>query len=380
MIATDSPAPAASLPWRTRLRWALIIACFSIAVAGARALTEPTWPTDFDQFWHAARALMTGRNPYTVVGPGRELQWNWPMFYPLPAVLITLPFSLLPVAAGRVAFVAASSALLGFAITRDGLARLPTFLSAAYLIAIARTQWSPLLLASMWLPWLGAVLLAKPNVGAACFAALESKRAVVISIMSGTILLALSFIAMPTWPREFLHALESKTAVSPPVTRPGGFLLLLALLRWRLPEGRLLAALSLVPHTPSLYDLLPLFLIPRTVRETTILALCTHALFALIVVLGPFSTFDGYAESLGRWSPIIVFVPALAMLMRRPNRARAAIGEALPGHVAGTMLDLSPAPAPNAARGQLGRLDTALLALLGTSAAMLVWVSVATRR
>jgi hypothetical protein len=48
-----------------------------------------------------------------------------------------------------------------------------------------------------------------------------------------------------------------------PVLRPGGWLLLLALIRWRTPEGRLLAALACVPQTGGLYDTLPLFLTIR---------------------------------------------------------------------------------------------------------------------
>src|SRR5439155_104266 len=58
------------------------------------------------------------------------------------------------------------------------------------------------------------------------------------------------------------YPLPALVALAPPRRRPGGFLMPAALLRWRRPEGRLLAALCCVPHVTTLYETLPLFLVP----------------------------------------------------------------------------------------------------------------------
>ena len=52
----------------------------------------------------------------------------------------------------------------------------------------------------------------------------------------------------------------------------GGPLILLALLRWRRPEARLLVALGCIPHTTMLYEALPLFLVARRWQEGVLLA------------------------------------------------------------------------------------------------------------
>jgi hypothetical protein len=57
--------------------------------------------------------------------------------------------------------------------------------------------------------------------------------------------------------RDWLDALAGATLSVPPITRPGDFLLLLGLLRWRTLEGRLFAALALVPQTTVIYEALP---------------------------------------------------------------------------------------------------------------------------
>jgi hypothetical protein len=38
----------------------------------ALGLANPDFTSDFDQVWAGARALLQGRDPYAIVGPGRE--------------------------------------------------------------------------------------------------------------------------------------------------------------------------------------------------------------------------------------------------------------------------------------------------------------------
>lgn len=345
-----------------------MLGVFAGALALARALHEPGWPTDFDQFHFAARRLLQGGNPYDDIGPGRAFQWDWPLYYPLPSVLLVMPLAWLPVVAGRVVFATASGAVLGYALSREGLWRLPVAFSAAFMIAIFRSQWSPLITAAFFLPWAAVFLAAKPNVALPVLAGARSWRYAALLVGIGAVAGAISLVAQPAWPLDWWRALQTKHYVSAPVLNPGGFLLLLALVRWRRPEARVFAVLACIPQTPSLYDLLLLFLVPRTVRETTLLSLLTTALFAFIVATGPFEDFYRYAYHLERAATWIVWIPVLLMILRRPN-------------VAG---DDGPRLASNVSLRQwieaLPRVDAILLALAGASAGLLIWLTLNTQR
>lgn len=357
-----------------RSRWrrppvagALLVGALATLIALARALHEPGWATDFDQFHFAANALLGGRNPYAEVGPGGAFRWDWPLYYPLPTVLLVVPFAWLPVAAGRVLFASVSGAVLGYAACRDGYWRLPLCLSAAFLVAIFRSQWSPLVTAAFFLPWAGVFLAAKPNVALAVVAGARTRRHFLWLVGLGAALGLASLAVKPTWPVDWLRVQFTREFISAPVMNPGGLLLLAALVRWRRPEARILAVLACVPQTPSLYDLLPLFVIARSLREVTVLSLLTTALLALVVALGPFPAFNDYVHLLERWAIFIVYLPALAMVLRRPN-----------------VNEPPPAPGPPAGAASwlraLPRLDAILLAAAAASAAMLVWLTLASRR
>ena len=41
-----------------------------------------------------AEAWMAGKDPYSIVGPGREFDQYFPLLYPIPAVLVGVPFTL----------------------------------------------------------------------------------------------------------------------------------------------------------------------------------------------------------------------------------------------------------------------------------------------
>src|SRR6185295_16965098 len=105
-------------------------------------------------------------------------------------------------------------------------------LGGPMLIAIFSVEWTPLLAAAVLFPWLGAVWVAKPTAGAVLFAAYPDRRAV----FGGLVLIALAFAASPHWVAGWREALAGAPH-RPEVLRLGGILLLLGLLRWRLPEG-----------------------------------------------------------------------------------------------------------------------------------------------
>jgi hypothetical protein len=353
---------------RTALHGALVAGSLALVLSLARLVFEPALAPDFDQWHFAARAMLHGENPYRVIGPGGEFEWAWPLFYPLPTVVFTMPFAWLPVDAARVAFCTVSGAVFGYAICRDGYWRLPALLSAAFLIAVWRVQWSLLITAVYFVPAAALVLLAKPNIGAAMVAGVRSRRQLLWLVASGAVLLGVSLVLSPRWPLDWLAALRTKPFVSAPVMNPGGFLLPLALVRWRRPEARLFAALACVPQTPALYELVPLFVVPLSLRGTTALALLTSVLHFTITASGPFPSFYQYSHRLEQLAIFIVWLPMLVVILRRPNV-------------------WTDPPAPQVAPGTwrervaaLPRLDAWLLLATAAMFAFFVWATFVTRQ
>jgi len=269
----------------------------------------PPSTSDLDQLLLAARALFRGENPYAAVA-GRQF---YPLFYPLPAVLIAAPFALLPNQLAHAAWAAVSAAALAVAAIRWGRGLPPVLLSASFLNAVVLGQWSPLLTAGLVIPSIGALWVAKPSVGAALLVARPTR----VAIFGGGAILLASLAAWPSWPKEWLHTL-AWSAHRPPVLRPGGAILLLALLRWRTPEGRLVAALACVPQTVGFYETVPLFLVARTRYQGYLLAALSYvAAFSSVLVFprAPGMTLEAVLDR--RWPLLLLFsyIPALILLL-----------------------------------------------------------------
>jgi hypothetical protein len=243
--------------------------------------SSPGYGSDLDQVWYGSRALLRGLDPYSVVGPGLEFDKGFPLYYPLPAIIAFLPLALLPLETARFVFVGASALLLAYAVTAHGWHRLPMFLSGAYLASLAAVQWAPLLTAAFLLPWLGPVLLLKPNIGIALLLASPSRRLLAWTVLGGGSVILVSLAVDPSWPARWLTLVRSGPHFTPPVLYLGGPFVLLALLRWRRPEARLLVALACVPHTTLPYETLPLLLVARTAKETLFLAGLSFATLVL---------------------------------------------------------------------------------------------------
>ena len=236
-----------------------------------------TWPLG------GASALLHHIDPYTnpVFGPGKPYPYGDFLFYPLPAVLVALPFTALPPYFAGALFFGIGSAALGYAVTRDGYDRLLIFLSSPFFVAAYVAQWSPLIMAAAFLPWLLPLAFAKPNLGLAIGVAYPSRRGFVIT----AVVYALSLFIMPSWPIEWLKNLRGTPHPLPVVIIPG-FVLLLAAVAWRRPAGRLLLVMALVPQLMFFYDQLPLWLIPKTWRQSLFLSLSSWVASAA----GPIST------------------------------------------------------------------------------------------
>jgi hypothetical protein len=101
------------------------------------------------------------------------------------------------------------------------------------------------------------------------------------------------------------------------VLRSWGWLLLLAALRWRTPEGRLLLLLSLIPQTTALHGALPLFLVAENRWQSygLVVASFVAAVWqALILPASGIRLAEGLAQ---RWPVLLVllWLPALALVL-----------------------------------------------------------------
>ena len=257
--------------------------------------------------WQSARTVLEGGTPYQD-DPNTFKR----LFYPLPAVLFGLPFVWLSPENAAVAFITCSAAVLGFAITRDGFARVSIVFSICFLSAAQLAQTSILLLGFALIPMLRGLLVLKPNIGLALFAWRPSLRA---ALLAAGILL-LSFLVLPSWPAHWLAVSRDFPAHHSPMRTGVGACGLLGLLRWRRPEARLLVAMTVIPHGLYFYDDLPLWLVAATSRESIILSACSW-----LGWFGWLATTDGTSTAIAPWLAAALYVPCTIMVLRRPNSA-----------------------------------------------------------
>jgi hypothetical protein len=293
----------------------LVVGLAAGVVCWASYHIAPASTSDFDIIIVAGQALLRGEDPYALVPAASPV--GDPLFYPLPTVLLVLPLTQIPLELARALWAALSAGLLTLAAVRYGRGLAVALVSAPFLNAIVLGQWSPLLTAAAVLPFLGPFLVMKPSIGTAIWAAYPSR----LALVGGASILGASVAVMPDWPAAWLAGLE-KGYHTAPIAMPGGFVLLAALWRWRTPEGRLLAGLACVPQIPGLYELVPLFLIPRERREAYLLAILSYV--AAFAGMHLFPRVDGnplVIELHQRWPLILilVYLPALALVLR-PTR------------------------------------------------------------
>lgn len=321
-LPTRGRAQGGAPPLRRRLVVVALIATTASLVTLSEAYRPPDHPGDFGLVWFGAKALLHGANPYPLVGP--DLIYNWPwqvLLYPATAMIAAIPFSFLPQLAATVLFVWLSTALLAYAITADGWYRLPIFLSSTFLIAASAAQWSPLVTAALCIPSLAWVVAVKPNLGLALLASATSLRPIKVAFVGGVILTTISLIVYPAWPVQWLQAIQSVTIMHVPMLLPGGPFVLLALLRWRRPEARLIVALACVPQTNSWYEGLPLFLVPATFRQSLMLSVVSTSgiLFQEQFMVARSEKEINYFT--GILMIAFVYLPATLLVLHRPNEA-----------------------------------------------------------
>jgi hypothetical protein len=315
----------------------LVAVCAALAAAActlAFYYGRPLSVSDFDVIWVGARALRAHQDPYAAI---RSPPWPWNLQYPLPALLVALPASYLSLELARAAWMALGVGLLAWALTRRAWWPLIALAGGQAFVSVQSVQWTPLLAAGVLLAPLQVLWAVKPTSGLPLFAGYPNRRTVV----GGLVLLGLAFLAWPHWLDGWLVAAH-RAPHRPAVLRPGGVLLLLALLRWRLPEGRQLAALALMPLAPHLYEALPLLLVARSRRELLGLSVC-GTLGLLAVALLPQGADPDHGPV--AWMEILIscYLPALVVVLRHPN---APVGRLAPLELIPTSVERMAGPRP----------------------------------
>ena len=314
-------APASRPHRRTRLIASLAVGLGSFGLALIFRLVLKQQSSDFDQIVIGARRTLAGLTPYTASPlPGLD----WPIYYPMPALVLGLPFAAMSLATAHAVFSGISGGLFTWALSRDGDAKLFSLGTWPYILTVSLGQWGPLLMATSGIPMIAWLVIAKPNLGLALAAAYGTRwiRARSLLVNAGAIgaLLVISWFLRPHWFAEWRALIRTPTPhIIVPLTAIGGPLLLLTLVRWRRPEARLIAALACVPQTFSSYDSLLVFLVPETRREALLLVAGTMCATLAIALLGTAPT---YAETVRRFAPVriaLVYLPAVAIILRRPN-------------------------------------------------------------
>jgi hypothetical protein len=277
----------------------------------------PGFFTDFDYFWIAGHAVSRGLDPYAVTREAIEQgTYRVPFYYPATAAVLLAPFGALSRHLALALFTALGMGLLAASV--DGWRRW-IVLSPPALQAIMLGQWSPWLTAAVGLPWLGFVWAGKPSIGLGLFAGWPSR----LALAGGLAILLLSLILLPDWPADWLQALRETPQYTAPVQRVGGPLLLLAFLRWRRPEARLLGLMALIPHTTGIYEQLPLLLIPQTKRTFVVLMGLSYLAAVLVYTVVPYEPSPNVLLRVQRGLTLqwpyflfLVWLPALYMVLR----------------------------------------------------------------
>ena len=248
-----------------------------------------------------------GGSPYAL-----RLRSTDAALYPFTTMLLLAPLLLIPFKFVAAVFCGVLSALLGFAILRQGpLWRLLIFASPCYLSALHSVQWSPLLVAALLLPPLLPSAVAKPQLGVVLLVAGRWSRTT-IAVTAGIVLVSL--LIFPQWPLEWLHhgSLGTFNGRSPILVVPG-FLLAAAFLLIRTARGRLFIAAA-VTLQRYFYDQLPLFLVADSAIQMGILLACSWAVAIASMALGWWQPESG-VQDLRTWVALVIclFLPAMAM-------------------------------------------------------------------
>jgi hypothetical protein len=304
---------------RRRIGISLAVGLFVALVAYLHAHFTP-WTFDIDQTVQGMGVLWRHQDPYAVMGPhGSVVVMGFRLFYPLPALLVTAPVAWLPLEVARTLLLAAGSAWLAYALAAGDRWRLVTLASAPFLYSILVGGWEPAMMAAALTPGAAIMYLVKPNEGLAfAIGTGPITRRVLLGVGAAVLLLVVSLVVLPSWPFDWRASLATAEHFSAPIQHAGGFLVLLALLKWRRPEARILAVMACVPQTLFPYASLPLFLVPRTRVELLVLAGLSY-IPVFVLHANRSLNFIGMNQHVGAAITLALYLPCVVMVLRRPN-------------------------------------------------------------
>jgi len=257
---------------------------------------------DFRWALHLAQKLLARQNPYDT--PLEQ--------YPLTAALFALPFLRLQPETAAGTFYGLSSALLAFGLTRHSYRGLLIFLAYPYWAGLLSVQWSPIIAASAFFPFLLPVTMAKPQIGLPVFFTSASRRGIVACFIAG----ALSLAVLPRWPLLWVAQMKHYEHFVPLLVLPGP-LLLLALWRYRDRDAILLLLAACVPQR-WFFDSFILWLIPKSRRE-----ILATVFFSWGAGIWRWYYVPHNFTEVGRWAVIFLYLPMLAIVLTRSVAAAA---------------------------------------------------------
>jgi hypothetical protein len=260
---------------------------------------------DFNWAYRAARALLSGNNPYADTPAGT-------IPYPLPAAFAALPFAAFPPELAAALFFGISSGLLALGLLRQGPERLLIFFAYPYWAALMAAQWTPLVMCTAFFPLAFAFWIAKPQIGAPVALTHLSRT----GLLAGAALLLASFALRPRWPLEWIPQLHGYQHFVPLLVLPGP-LLALALWRWRDRDALLLFLACVLPQR-WFYDSFLLWLIPKTRRSILATVACSW-----VVGLWRWYHIPHTWQQVGLWCVLGFYVPMLVVVLLRTRHVPA---------------------------------------------------------
>ena len=320
---SESAVAAKARPARTKsavVSHGVLFLVLALAfVLGARYLLYAWMPdrtSDFDLLYDSAARLVAGDNPYPT---GMQ---RFP--YPLPAVLLAVPFTAIPLWLARPIFDVLAGWAFVYALWKHrGPFALLAVVSGAYLFAMVKGQTTPLMVAASLIPALGFLLAVRPNTSAALWI---SRPSWIALLTAGAFLIG-SLVVLPSWPRDWWMALPADYKVlAPPILRPFGFVLLLAAIRWRSPEARLIFATAFIPQSTLPYELVSLALVPGNRLE---MALYVVGSWIALVVADRLDVTQNMAEWTATGWPVtlaVVYLPMLYLVLRNRQSSQTGPG------------------------------------------------------
>lgn len=285
----------------------------SLLASGFTALLSLWWQqsywVDLNPPLCSSRRLLAGENPYEAC---YTLYNDRPAAaYPMTALIAFLPFAALPGNYLPPALIwGLMNGLLVYGLLSTGKPwKFLIFLSAPYWLCFAYHQFSVLIAAVALLPSLLPLALVKPQNGLPVILTNLTWRRLVGMVL----FLVVTFVVYPTWLGDWYSgSARNYDGIIPWLMFPLSMLLLAGLFWLRDPRVRFLLLTACMPQR-ALYDLVPLFLLPRTLRQMLAACFASWMGFALLLWIG------------GRVPPqtnvlvslVSVYLPILAMLILR---------------------------------------------------------------